>query len=74
MKAVGNYIVEKEILGKGQFGTVYKCKSKTNSNEFYACKTILRRGLTPRLLSNIKNETEIMSKINSPYVIKLYDL
>ena len=74
MKAIGNYIVDKEVLGKGQFGIVYKCHAKANEKELYACKMIVRRGLTQRLLNNIKNETNILTKINSPYVIKLYDL
>ena len=46
MKAIGNYILDKEILGKGQFGIVYKCHLKTNANELYACKMIVRKNLS----------------------------
>lgn len=28
MKAIGNYIIETDPLGKGQFGTVHKCQEK----------------------------------------------
>lgn len=74
MKGVGNYILDKEVLGKGQFGTVYKCHLKGDPKELYACKMIVRRSLSQRLLNNLKNETNILTKINSPFVIKLFDL
>jgi len=42
MKVIGNYILEKESLGKGQFGTVYKCHLKADPSKVFACKTIQR--------------------------------
>lgn len=30
--------------------------------------------MTPRLFNNMKNEINILTKINSPHVIKLHDL
>jgi serine/threonine protein kinase len=35
---------------------------------------IVRKNLSQRLLNNLKNETNILTKIVSPYVIKLFDL
>lgn len=40
----------------------------------YACKVILRKSLSPRLFNNLKNEINILSKINSVNVIRLNDL
>lgn len=74
MKAIGAYILDKEMLGKGQFGTVYKCHAKSDARSLFACKTIQRKSLSPRLLNNLKNEINIMTKINSPSVVKLYDV
>lgn len=49
MKAIGNYILEKELLGKGQFGTVYRCHGKQDPKLLFACKTISRKNLSIRL-------------------------
>jgi serine/threonine protein kinase len=74
MKAIGSYLIEKESLGKGQFGTVYKCHLKSDSSKKFAVKIIQKKQLTPRLFNNLKNETNILAKIDSPHVIKLIDI
>ena len=43
MKAIGNYIVDKEVLGKGQFGIVYKCHAKKNILWFLLITILLIR-------------------------------
>ena len=74
MKVIGNYVLEKESLGRGQFGSVFKCHQKGNPEKQYACKVIMRKNLTSRIFSNLKNEINILSKIKSPHVIGLKDL
>lgn len=74
MKVIGNYVLSKDSLGKGQFGAVYKCHQKGEPSNIFACKMIVRKSLSTRLFNNLKNEINILSKINSPYVIGLKDL
>lgn len=74
MKVIGNYVLLKEQLGKGQYGSVNKCHVKGDPSKPFACKIITRQSLTPRLFNNLKNEISILSKIHSPYVVGLKDL
>ena len=74
MKAIGNYLIDKESLGKGQFGQVYKCHLKADPTKTFAVKIIQKKQLNPRLFTNLKNEINILAKIDSPWVIKLHDI
>ena len=66
-----NYIIEKE-LGKGTYGIVYKARSK-NDNNIYVIKQISLTGLTKDQKNEVKQESEILKKIKSKYVVKYYD-
>jgi len=50
MKAVFDYILTNECIGKGQFGSVYIAYHKLNKKKIYACKVMTREKLSPRLL------------------------
>lgn len=66
MKSIGNYLIDKETLGKGQFGSVFKCHLKADPTKQFAVKVIQKKILTERLFNNLKNEINILTKINSP--------
>ena len=66
-----NYIIEKE-LGKGTYGIVYKARSKNDKN-IYVIKQISLTGLTKDQKNEVKQESEILKKIKSKYVVKYYD-
>ena len=70
-KILGNYII-KEELGSGQFGSVYHAYD-LKTNEEFAIKTIniSRLNTFPKMLSLIKNEINVLSKIDNPNIIKL---
>jgi hypothetical protein len=53
MKAIGNYILDKDPLGKGQFGVVYRCHLKSDTSKVYACKVIERKKLNTRMFANL---------------------
>jgi len=53
---------------------VHRCHLKERPEKKYAVKIIDKTKLTPRLFHNLTNEINILSKINSPYVIRLRDL
>ena len=40
----------------------------------FACKTINRRSLNQRLETNLRNEINILTKIQSRNVVKLFDI
>lgn len=71
MKAIANYLIDSEPLGKGQFGTVHRCYIKDDPKQNFAVKIIEKKGLSDRLFKNLKNEINILAKINSPNVIRL---
>lgn len=74
MKVIGDYLLDKECIGKGQFGEVYKCYLREDHKKTFACKVINRKKLNERLFNNLRNEINILMKIKSPYVIDLKDL
>ena len=66
-----NYIIEKE-LGKGTYGIVYTAKKK-NDNTIYVIKQISLLGLTKSQKDEVKQESVILEKIKSKYVVKYYE-
>jgi hypothetical protein len=40
MKAIGAYLIDKDSIGKGQFGQVFTCHLKTDPSKVYAVKII----------------------------------
>lgn len=74
MKAIANYLIDTEKLGKGQFGEVYLCSLKKDPKAHFAVKVIKKSSLTPRLFNNLKNEINILTKISSPNVVRLHDI
>lgn len=73
-KKIGNYYLLSE-LGKGQFGTVYKAVSAEDHQKIYAIKCISKEVVEkhPYFTRLFKTEIEVMHKINSPYLMKLYE-
>ena len=67
-------MLDKDPLGQGQFGSVYRCHLKGDMSKYFACKVIERKKLTQRLFNNLQNEIKILAKIKSPNVIALIDL
>ena len=61
-----------EKLGEGTFGKVFKVKNKSN-NCIRAMKQIEKGFIMNINDSEIGKEIEILSKLNHPYIIKLYE-
>ena len=76
-KYVDPYIVSlQEKLGEGSFGVVWKGAHIT-SNELVAVKQIACQKLQKdpeKLLISLKNEIEIMKKLDHENIVKLYDV
>lgn len=60
------------MIGEGSFGKVYKARIKS-SGHIVAMKFIVKKGKNERDLRNLRREFEIMTKLNHPYIITLFD-
>jgi serine/threonine protein kinase len=65
MKAIADYIISYECLGKGQYGIVHKAWKKGNENQLFACKIVEKKTLSSKLMQNLKNEVDLLKALNS---------
>lgn len=73
-KKVGNYYLVSQ-LGKGQFGTVYKGIPCDNQSKVYAIKCMNKEAIEkdPYVHKLFQTEVEVMTKINSPNILHLFE-
>ena len=71
MKQIGDYILEKHPIGTGQYGEVYKCYQKQDPHKAFACKKIIRSKLDEKTYKNLRNEINMLARLESPNIIKL---
>lgn len=71
---LNKYIIKK-MIGEGQYGKVYLVQHK-DTNELYAMKKINKKysNLLSQINMLIKNEIEIMKKLNHKNIIKLIEV
>lgn len=73
VKLIGNYVLQ-EIIGKGQFGEVYKGFHKDNQIEV-AIKSIKRKNLDGKCYELLENEIKALLKCNNNInITTLYDI
>ena len=60
------------LIGRGGYGAVYKVKN-INTNELFAMKIYLITESNKEDFISIENETKILSQLNHPNIIKLYN-
>jgi len=61
----------KKLLGEGGFGKVYKVQNK-KTQEYFACKKVSKINLIN--LEKFKTEINILSSIDHPNIVKLYQI
>ena len=75
IEEMGNKVADFEILqllGEGSFGYIAKVKSRLN-HKIYAMKKIdLSRIKDEKVIKLMKNETNILSELNNPLIVKYY--
>ena len=73
-KKVGNYYLVSH-LGKGQFGTVYKGMHCEDSSKIFAIKAVNKESVQKDAYVHklFQTEVEVMTKINSPNIMHLYE-
>lgn len=69
------YEVSSEVLGSGQFATVFQCKSRQDG-EIYACKNIQKKKFVyhNKFEQNLKKEISILQKIKHPNIVQVVDV
>lgn len=72
VKVVDNYVLER-VIGKGQFGEVYKGYNKITGEDI-AVKTVSRKNLKGKFYELLENEIKVLRTCNNPNIIKLYDI
>uniref|UniRef100_A0A1E1X9C1 Putative ser/thr protein kinase n=1 Tax=Amblyomma aureolatum TaxID=187763 RepID=A0A1E1X9C1_9ACAR len=60
----------RDELGRGKFGTVYRCEEK-NTGRIFAAKFILTQRAEDR--ADVEREVEIMRSLQHPRLLQLYD-
>lgn len=65
------YHIMDDVLGKGSFGTVRKCRL-LGSNLVFALKTIDKSKLPDA--TQLRREVDILLDVDHPHIIKLYDV
>ncbi|XP_028323009.1 serine/threonine-protein kinase 36 [Gouania willdenowi] len=61
-----------ELVGKGSFGRVYRGRNK-HTLQVVALKFIKKRGLSQAELKELKKEINIMTGLQHPNIVQLYD-
>ena len=72
VKKVGPYTLESK-LGEGSYGTVYFGHDSQTGLPI-AAKAISLENLKSRFLEQLESEISAMKRLDSPYIIKLYDV
>lgn len=75
-KQIGNYVLTTTKLGRGQFGEVVLAhpQQADGAKALMACKIIKKARLSKKMQQNLRNEIGILSRVESPNVIQLYDI
>ena len=71
-KVIDNYVLER-IIGRGQFGEVYKGYNK-HDNTDVAVKAVNRAKLKGKYYELLENEIKVLRSCENPNIIRLYDI
>ena len=67
------YDIDTNLLGSGSFGKVFKATNKKDASIAIAIKVIAKYNLDVDDLQSIKNEVQIMQKLDHPNIVKYFE-
>jgi hypothetical protein len=73
-KNLGNYILVKNMIGKGAYAEVFEGFRRDENKTPVAIKVIPRSKLNDKLMNSLEQEINIMKGIRHANIIRLYDV
>lgn len=75
-KKIDKFVVVNKRLGKGAFGTVFRGFCEDDENKLVAAKQIPIKNISnsDKMIKLIKREINNLQKLDSKYIVKLYDV
>ena len=67
------YDIDKNRLGKGSFGVVYKATNKKDKKQVTAIKQINKRSLTEEEVAEIHDEVKLIQKCDHANIVNYYE-
>ena len=67
------YDIDRNVLGKGSFGTVYLGTNKKNSKQKMAIKAIDKKALSPQEIEEIHSEVQIIQSVDHANIVNYYE-
>ena len=67
------YEIDKNVLGKGSFGTVYKASNKKNKKQLMAIKAIDKRQLSKKEIEDIHIEVQTIQSVDHSNIVNYYE-
>lgn len=66
-------IYDKNPLGEGSFGKVFKARNKEDSSHVLAIKVIKKYGMAPKDILGLQREVSIMQQVDHPNIVRYYE-
>ena len=67
------YDIDRNVLGKGSFGTVYKGTNKQNKNHKLAIKAIDKSKLSDEEINDIHEEVKMIQRVDHQNIVNYYE-
>jgi calcium-dependent protein kinase len=67
------YNIDKQVLGSGSFGKVFKAKNKSDASQNVAIKVIAKQKLSSDEIEALHLEVAILQTLDHPNIVKYYE-
>ena len=67
------YDIDRIVLGKGSFGTVYKAQNKKNNDSKMAIKALIKKTLSKQEVEKIHYEVQLLQSVDHANIVNYYE-